>query len=108
MSVCLRRFGVKGTKAAEWLAAQGLTVPQYSNTCTQTGHTLLLRLGSTEFLVEDELSGEACAMLAKDYQDNILDVYKVLRADAAFIISGHRTVSLCAELCQLDLGTHAF
>ena len=105
---CFRRFGVKGAGAADWLAAQGLKIPPDSNTSGQDNHTLVLRLGSTEFLLEDQLAGDTCIKLDARCQGNMPGVYKVARADAAFIISGDKVVSMLAELCKLDLSANVF
>jgi sarcosine oxidase subunit gamma len=64
--------------------------------------TLVLRLGSSEFLIEDQLGGSACSRLASD-TERVASVYKVPRADAAFIVSGSEALNLFSELCSLDL-----
>jgi len=62
----------------------------------------VLRLGSSEFLIEDQLGGLACTRLASDTV-RVPSVYKVPRADAAFIVSGSEALNLFSELCSLDL-----
>jgi sarcosine oxidase subunit gamma len=64
--------------------------------------TLVLRLGSSEFLIEDQLGGGACGRLHND-TTRVASVYKVPRADAAFIVSGREALNLFSELCSLDL-----
>ena len=100
---CFARYGVKGPNATQWLVDRGIAIPTNVNawtTCEQK--TLVLRLGSSEFLIEDQLGGSACSRLAID-ATRVASVYKVPRADAAFIVSGSEVLNLFSELCSLDL-----
>ncbi|OIQ96714.1 sarcosine oxidase, gamma subunit family [mine drainage metagenome] len=100
---CFERYGVKGPQASQWLASRGITIPVNPNTWTYCDQkTLVLRLGSSEFLIEDQLDGSACNKLASDTA-RVAGVYKVPRADAAFILSGNEVLNLFSELCSLDL-----
>lgn len=105
---CLERYGVKGPLASQWLADHGIAIPSNPNAwtlCEQ--NTLVLRLGSSEFFLEDQLGGTACNSLAKD-TTRMASVYKVPRADAAFILSGSEVLDLFSELCSLDLREKSF
>ncbi len=100
---CLQRYGVKGPNATQWLLERGIAIPTTPNswtTCEQK--TLVLRLGSSEFLIEDQLGGSACSRLESD-KARAASVYKVPRADAAFIVSGSEALNLFSEICSLDL-----
>jgi len=100
---CLSRYGVKGPNATQWLLERGIAIPTTPNSWTMYEQkTLVLRLGSSEFLIEDQLGGSACGRLASD-TTRAASVYKVPRADAAFIVSGSETLNLFSELCSLDL-----
>ena len=100
---CLSRYGVKGPNATQWLLERGIAIPTTPNSWTLCEQkTLVLRLGSSEFLIEDQLGGTACARLAADTA-RVASVYKVPRADAAFIVSGSEVLNLFSELCSLDL-----
>jgi len=102
-----KRFGVKGAKAAEWLLVQGVTLPELNNSWLDTNAaSLIMRLGSSEFMIESQ-SAETLPTLSNSDQFAISGVYKVQRADAAFIISGHQTLNLLSELCTLDLAGEA-
>ena len=59
-------------------------------------------LSKHAFLIEDQLGGLACKKLAGDTM-RVAGVYKVPRADAAFILSGSEVLNLFSELCSLDL-----
>lgn len=100
---CLMRYGVKGPNATQWLVDRGIAIPTNPNAWTLCEQkTLVLRLGSSEFLIEDQLGGTACSRLAGDVT-RVASVYKVPRADAAFIVSGSEALNLFSELCSLDL-----
>jgi sarcosine oxidase subunit gamma len=100
---CLSRYGMKGPNATQWLLERGIAIPTTPNSWTLCEQkTLVLRLGSSEFLIEDQLGGTACARLTADTA-RVASVYKVPRADAAFIISGSEVLNLFSELCSLDL-----
>lgn len=100
---CFERYGVKGPQASQWLADHELAIPSNPNSWTLCDQkSLVLRLGSSEFLVEDQLGGLASKKLASDTV-RVAGVYKVPRADAAFILSGSEVLNLFSELCSLDL-----
>jgi len=100
---CMSRYGVKGPNATQWLVDRGIPIPTNPNAWTLFEQkTLVLRLGSSEFLIEDQLDGTACSRLASDTV-SVPSVYKVPRADAAFIVSGSEAINLFTELCSLDL-----
>lgn len=100
---CLARYGVKGPNAAQWLLAHGIAIPTNANAWTLCEKkTLVLRLGGSEFLIEDQLGGSACGRLANDTA-RLPNIYKVPRADAAFIITGSEALNLFSEVCALDL-----
>lgn len=100
---CLSRYGVKGPQASQWLADREVAIPSNPNSWTLCDQkTLVLRLGGSEFLIEDQFGGLACEKLANDTA-RVAGVYKVPRADAAFILSGSEVLNMFSELCSLDL-----
>lgn len=105
---CLQRFGVKGSQAAHWLVSQNRHIPDRPNSWLLDNGILVLRLGSTEFLIEDQsFSNTACYQFNQDLQINSGGVYPVLRADAAFVVSGREVPTMLAELCKLDFSEKA-
>tara|TARA_R110001583_G_scaffold174105_2_gene328450 strand:+ start:47683 stop:48339 length:657 start_codon:yes stop_codon:yes gene_type:complete len=104
---CRQRFGVKGPQANQWLASQKIKTPDAVNSWVIDNGVLVLRLGSSEFLVEQQNSGEICNQLNQAIQVDTVDVYKVLRADAAFVMSGDGIPKMFSELCKLDLSEKA-
>jgi sarcosine oxidase subunit gamma len=104
---CFQRYGVKGPQASEWLVNHELAIPSKPNSwaiCKKK--SLVLRLGTSEFLIEDLFGGYACSDLAEDTQ-RVAGVYQVPRADASFILSGVEVLNLFSELCALDLRDQA-
>lgn len=107
LSICdvssLNRFGVKGPQSAAWLQAAGVTLPEGTNSWTsQDNGSLVMRLGNTEFLVEDQPENTLCQTL-NDTAVETNGVHKIIRNDAAFIVSGKLTSALFSEVCEIDL-----
>ncbi len=100
---CFRRFSVKGPQAASWLASQGLQTPADINSWIAHEGSLVLRLGGSEFLIEDQYNSNVCEKLTNFNQSTTAGVYKVQRADAAFILSGSEVLNMLSELCMMDL-----
>jgi sarcosine oxidase, subunit gamma len=98
----LARYGVKGPQAAAWLAKHGVSIPDAPNTWVMHEQTLVMRLGSTEFLIEDQEGGKVCEKLVAD-NVRVTGVYKVPHADAAYLLAGSDVLNLLSEVCALDL-----
>jgi len=95
----LPRFGLKGRAAPDWLAGQGITLPQQPNTwLALADHGRVLRLGRSEYLLE----GEVADQLQAAWQDGLRDLYRVPRYDAAFVLDGETALTLLQEICALD------
>jgi len=110
---CLQRFGVKGPQAAQWLEQRNIAPPAGNNSWATSGSgegtSLVLCLGSSEFLIEQQLNNTSNG-LPDDRslsQPIAAGVYRVQRNDAAFILSGSRIQDLLSELCLLDLREQA-
>jgi sarcosine oxidase, subunit gamma len=102
----LMRYGVKGPQAAHWLAKHKVTIPEKPNTWVLHENTLVMRLGISEFLIEDQKGAETCNKLAKD-TFRVAGVYQVPRVDAAYILGGSDVINLLSEICALDLSESA-
>ena len=100
---CFAKFGVKGPNAASWLMSQGLQVPAHHNTWLAHEGYMVLKLGASEFLVEDQYHNNTGQKLASFNQSATTGAYQVQRADAAFILSGSEVLNMLSELCMLDL-----
>ena len=105
------RFGLKGPSAAQWLLANGLSVPAAPNTWVgeeRLNDTLLVaRLGSSEFFLEDR-GGGALRNLDPGVRGSPANypagVYPVLRQDAAFLLSGEGSLDVLAQVCNVNFG----
>lgn len=99
------RFGIKGANAQSWLSQHKVSIPELANGWTKsTADSLVLRLGNSEFLVEDHPASDLCAALNKACPMSDFGLYPVPRYDSSFMLSGQHVLSLLAELCSLDLG----
>ncbi len=98
----LARYGVKGPEAANWLGKYKVEMPAKANTLLFSDNAIVMRLGASEFLIEDQPGGEVCAKLAADHL-RVAGVYKVSRVDASFTLLGSGILRMLSELCALDL-----
>jgi sarcosine oxidase subunit gamma len=107
----LTRFGVKGANAAEWLANQGLPIPDHPNTWHSLPEGVIIaRLGLTEFLIEDSVSSAIAKpapsaiapRLAAACQSPPAKVYPVLRQDLALALVGDRVNELLRQTCSFN------
>jgi len=102
------RLGLKGPRAAEWLAAQGVELPMTPNTWTQSEGTgaadalLVARLGSAEFFLEDGTDGTALERISPSLDQNPPGVYPVLREDWAFHLGGDGVHDVLAQVCNVN------
>lgn len=99
----LARYGVKGPQAEKWLLSHGVAVPKNANSWVlNANETLVMRLGLTEFLIEDQFGGQTCNKLLAD-TTRVAGVYKVPHVDASFLLAGGEVLDLLSEVCALDL-----
>jgi sarcosine oxidase, subunit gamma len=102
------RLGLKGPRAAEWLAARGIDVPAAPNSWTQTAGNsdddalLVGRLGSTEFFLEGGGAGTMLENMAGDLEANPAGVYPVMREDWAFHLTGDGVHEVLAQVCNVN------
>lgn len=99
----LARIGVKGSGAAGWLAAHGVSVPDQPNTWRPLdGGGLIARLARTEFLIEDGFAGNTAARLAPELRPGSPGVYPVPRQDCALALTGTQVNELLVQTCNVD------
>lgn len=102
------RLGVKGPRAAEWLAAQGIAVPGTPNTWAHSRDDadsdalLVARLGESEFFLEADGGGDRLPRLSTSLNQRPPGVYPVLREDWAFTLSGEGVHELLAQVCSFN------
>jgi len=101
------RFGVKGAGAANWLTEQGIALPERPNSwlpLSQGG--LVARLGLSEFLIEDDGTGQTAWNLNQQVaqtQSFPAKVYPVLRQDFAIALWGNAVYDLLAQTCSINV-----
>ena len=106
------RLGLKGPRAAHWLAAQGIALPTVPNTWTGalsagaspaggTQGLLVARLGSAEFFLEDA-AGSALESMISALAADPPGVYPVLREDWTFHLSGAGVHEVLAQVCNVN------
>jgi sarcosine oxidase, subunit gamma len=96
----LNRFGVKGAGAAAWLAEDGIVIERPNCWMPLAEGGLALRLGLSEYLIEDELSNAIVPRLAnRAYPDQ---VYPVLRQDLALALCGEQLPALMLQTCNIN------
>ena len=97
------RFGIKGAGAAEWLQAKGISLPSTANSWLMQDSTLVLRLGNSEYLLEDQFVAGHASALAQGSAPVGAKLYPVARSDAALVLSGQHALAILAEACALDI-----
>lgn len=102
----LVRYGVKGPGAASWLTNHKVAVPPETNTWLLKENTIVMRLGASEFLIEDQKGGESVGKLTADHL-RVSGVYKVPRVDASYLLAGSDVKKILSEICVLDLSEPA-
>ena len=104
---CLERIGLKGALAADWLAQAQIAVPDQPNTWASldpadTSWSIVARLGSSEFFLEEDAGAARIRELASALADGQRRVYPVLREDRAFVLGGHDAESVLAQVCNVN------
>jgi sarcosine oxidase subunit gamma len=96
-----RRAGVKGAGAANWLNALGIaTPPRHNSFLHMDDGTLVARLGTTEYLIEDAPGGTHADRISAATPGE--RIYPVPRFDAALLIAGTRAPELLRQTCAFD------
>ncbi len=102
------RLGLKGPRAAEWLAANGIAPPAKPNTWASSDATraddalLVARLGTAEFFLEDGPGGTSLKRIAPSLDRHVPGVYPVMREDWAFHLAGEGVHDVLAQVCNVN------
>ncbi len=103
------RFGCKGPRAADWLAAHGIMTPPRANTWTAARdgerELLVARLGASEFFVESDVDARtdgAVVTAARDLATHPAGVYPVLREDWCLALSGAACDDVLMQVCNVQ------
>lgn len=99
----LRRCGLKGPGAHEWLQRNGIEASPDPNTWMPLpGGGLMARLGRSEFFLEDGPHGSEVVRLRQGLGTGAPGVVPVVRQDAAFAIAGARVNDLLVQTCNVN------
>jgi len=104
------RMGLKGPDAAALLQQAGVSAPTSPNRIlalqvpSESGSTTLrvLRLGSTEFILEQDEGDSTLAMVQSLARTAGLRAWPVTRADCSLLISGDATFERLSRVCAFD------
>lgn len=120
MALCdlspLSRCGFKGKGAADWLAGQGLLLPEVNRALRHANGVLIARLGAADFMVLDGLqrgasmARELAAQWEREASEPGARGNPVPRQDSYcwFCASGARAPDMLAKICAVDLRLHRF
>lgn len=95
-----RRWGVKGPGAATWLQQCGIAVPAGPNSVIHWYGGRCLRLGLSEFLIEQD--DFAAAPLLPDDAPADCDAWVLLRSDRSVLLAGHPWPAALAQGCSFN------
>jgi sarcosine oxidase, subunit gamma len=103
----LVRMGLKGPRAAQWLTQAGIDVPPRPNSWlplnpTESPWSVIARLGSTEFFLEEESITSRINALTDALAVGASHVYPVPRQDRAFVLGGQGVEDVLAQVCNVD------
>jgi sarcosine oxidase subunit gamma len=102
------RMGLKGPRAADWLAGNGIATPSAPNTWTHAvkpdiaAALLVARLGASEFFLEDGTTGTALKQISRSLDEPPPGVYPVIREDWAFLLGGAGVHEVLAQVCNVN------
>jgi sarcosine oxidase gamma subunit len=104
------RLGLKGPDAAALLQQAGITVPAAANRIllspppagAGTAQVRVLRLGNTEFLLEQDEGDGAIAAVRTLAHTAGLRAHAVLRADCCLLLGGVALFDQLARVCAFD------
>lgn len=98
------KLGVKGPAAETWLASNGLDVPNsVFSTCSFAEGGTMVRLGTTEFFLEDDIANANLPTLAANVESyNGGGMVRVEHQEATFLLTGHRALEALAQTCGIN------
>jgi sarcosine oxidase subunit gamma len=99
----LPRMVIKGPQAAAFLEAPGVAIPKEILSVTELASGgLIARTGGSEFFLEDGIGGDVVDRIRTALGSGRSGVYRVLRQDAALIISGAKSGEMFRHVCSYD------
>jgi sarcosine oxidase gamma subunit len=100
------RLGLKGREAATLLQGAGVAVPARANAILRAASSgagsRCLRLGATEFIIEDDGDGERIASLAQQASAGALRAFVAPRSDFSAVLAGPAVFDSLSPFCAYD------
>jgi sarcosine oxidase gamma subunit len=96
------RMGLKGPDAAALLQQAGITVPAAPNRIAASPTLRVLRLGNTEFILEQDDGDSAIAQVQLLARSAGLRAWPVTRADCSLLVSGDGIFDRLSRVCAFD------
>lgn len=99
----LKRCGLKGPGAEAWLKSMNIQPPPGINQWTPLGgRSLVARLATTEFLIEDNVGQDYADRVRAQLGRGVSGVTPVLRQDAEIVLAGPRVNELLLQTCSFN------
>ena len=99
----LPRMVIKGPQVVAFLAEQGVAIPdELLSVAELNSGGLIARTGGSEFFLEDGVGGNVVDRIQSALGPGRSGVYRVLRQDAALVISGTKSGELFRHVCSYD------
>ncbi len=113
----LRRVGFKGAGAADWLASQGVTVPEINRCAVQADGAMVFRLGANDLMISTDIAATAhlpdrlsAAWSALENPPQTARGFPMPRQEGFcwFVLTGQHAAAAMAKICGVDLRPHKF
>jgi len=99
----LARTGFKGKGVAAWLQAQDIPVPEQPNSWAPVaGGGVVLRLGLSEYLIEDGLTQGSLTRMA--HLETPVHVYPIAGLQQQLVLCGEAVHELLLQTCNVNFG----
>jgi len=96
------RMGLKGPDAAALLQQAGITAPSAPNRIAASPQLRVLRLGNTEFVLEQDDGDSAITQVQSLARTAGLRAWPVTRADCSLLVSGEAIFDRLSRICAFD------
>lgn len=113
----LRRVGFKGAGAADWLASQGVMVPEINRCAAQADGAMVFRLGANDIMITTDIAAAAAlperlsaAWAALENPPQAARGFPMPRQEGFcwFVLTGQHAAAAMAKICGVDLRPHKF
>ncbi|MDP7018579.1 MAG: hypothetical protein QGG36_22465 [Pirellulaceae bacterium] len=112
VSICdvsgLRKLGVKGGDAEDWLSNNGIYIPAETlGVAKLSAGGFVARIGEGEFFLEDGVDSATLPHLASQIDDFDGEMYGVEHQEATIVLSGPHSHEVMRQTCGVDFNSIA-